>query len=1648
MVTKLEMTNVFANLRRSLEWGRRGISLSTTSAISKSPRTETACGQAGQGRREGGKGSAHQCVTRRRPTDDAEMRRATGRLSAIGVVAVVGGTLLLATPALALSKHTYKESFAGSGSTALTNPDSVAVEEATGDLYVSNTPKSQQQTITVNATGGTFTLTFKGKTTLPLAFDAPASQTVCHEEGPYGECIGNQNTFPGSVEAALEALPGIGKGGVHVHGPGNLGPYTVEFKGSLDGPEQPPIASDASGLTGATHSVQIATTRPAIDAADVEKFTSSGEFLLIIGREVNQTKTEEAAQPGNPGHVTEAEEDLCTASQEAQEGDTCRPGAPGSSPGAFQASFSLVAQFTSAGSHLYLAVDNSCALHRPAPLTGEECTKFDPSAGDLYVADPGDDKVSKFDSEGHLITTWGQRGQIDGTGYRGGSFSLLLGLQGLAVDPADGDLFVAAQAGALLELAPGGAYLAYARPSPQAETNGPGLLVDAAGDPYQFSSEASGGVVAYPPLLPGANSAVFLGHPVVPVRGLLGMALDPYSRDLYIDTGSSVEVYPPTCVVEPCSAAETFGSPSLTAAQGLAVSAATGAVYVANTGAHDVAVFAPQPYSPRPAPSPPAAKAPTEELLTGEVDPAGAGPVSACRFEYTPTNDAQAITLSGATGGTFTLTDKAPEGVEPPSLTTQPLPFDASAHELESALAPLLTQLGRASAEGEGATVSGPPGGPYRVEFTGAANHISGADLSADSSGLTPPAATVTIENQPGGDWATASTAPCEEPSPPAVKAPVSALRPGTAYEFRLRAENASASATSYTEPFTTLPLAPTVGATSAGPVFAEAAQVHTQIDSGGGEDAYHTSYHVEYLTAEQFKQNEEDGEEEFTGATQSPSLDAGSAPNAQEFTSSLSGLQPDTTYHYRLLASNQCEPENRCEAQSAAHTFTTLPLAIPKEDPCQNSHVRQQTGASQLLDCRAYELVSAPHTAGYDVESNLIEGQAPYAGYPYAVAPSGQPRVLYGIHDGGIPGLGEPTNRGTDPYIATRTPQGWVSEYVGIPADATPSTVPFGSPLLEADPGLGALAFGGAGLCSPCFSSGIETGIPLRLAGSEALSQGMAGPLEESSAARSDGYIAQRFSADGAHFVFGSTSRFAEGGNEEAEENVSIYDRDLRTGETHLVSDTPGGEDEPLPCLQGAKKCHSSEHPSKNNPNGIAELAISSDGSHTLLAQKVSEDADHNVYWHLYMNVGDSKHTIDLTPGVLAKFGETPLFKAGVLFDGMSADGSKVFFTTADKLLPEDQNESADLYEAEVSESGATLHLISPGDTASCDPVSNANGPHWNALGAEESCGVLAIGGGGGVASESGAVYFLSPEQLQAGHGIPNQPNLYLAVPGVGPRFIATLEPEDPLVLDSLKEAGTPHTADFQVTPNGEFAAFPSTLPLAGRGEQTAGQTEVYRYDASGERIACASCTFTETPSEGNSSLASDGTSLTEDGRLFFNSDAPLVATDTDEKQDVYEWEEKGAGNCSEATPSYSTATDSCRALISAGTSATASGLLSADASGKDVYFFTRDKLAEEDENGPTVKVYDARTEGGFPYTPPRADCKASDECHGPASSPPPPIEAGSEAGSPTTYEEPAKGCRKGYVKKHGACVKKPSSHKHKKRHKRAAHHKRGGKK
>ena len=274
----------------------------------------------------------------------------------------------------------------------------------------------------------------------------------------------------------------------------------------------------------------------------------------------------------------------------------------------------------------------------------------------------------------------------------------------------------------------------------------------------------------------------------------------------------------------------------------------------------------------------------------------------------------------------------------------------------------------------------------------------------------------------------------------------------------------------------------------------------------------------------------------------------------------------------------------------------------------------------------------------------------------------------------------------------------------------------------------------------------------------------------------------------------------------------------------------------------------------------------------------------------------------------------------------------------------------------------------------------------------------------------------------------------------------------DNPAVVDAVGSPEARHTADFQVAPNGEFAVFTSTLPLTGF--ESAGHEELYRYDAApgSEPLTCVSCDPTGDQPSAGSELAPDGLSLTDDGRVFFTTAEPLVERDADSRKDVYEWEPQGAGPeaavCKETNFTFSKASGGCLDLISTGASAFDSSLLGVSANGTDAYFFTRDKLVPQDENGNTVKIYDARELGGFEYTPPHIPCKASDECHGPSSPQPPPPNISLNTGTSGNETSPTKTkCKAGFVEKHGNCVKKHprKHHKSKKRHgKRSAHNSR----
>ena len=249
-------------------------------------------------------------------------------------------------------------------------------------------------------------------------------------------------------------------------------------------------------------------------------------------------------------------------------------------------------------------------------------------------------------------------------------------------------------------------------------------------------------------------------------------------------------------------------------------------------------------------------------------------------------------------------------------------------------------------------------------------------------------------------------------------------------------------------------------------------------------------------------------------------------------------------------------------------------------------------------------------------------------------------------------------------------------------------------------------------------------------------------------------GVVMKPFSADGSHFIFGSEQQFEPAGNPD-NGNVTIYSRDLKSSTTEVASTDTNGK-------------------ALADGSNVAELDVSNNGQRVVIGDLVHTDSAGNHYYHLYMHVAGNPDSIDLTPG-------SP---DGALYDGMSSDGTKVYFTTADVPAgASDGDTSADIYRADVTNSDATLTRVSTGtggtgDTDSCNPAANTIRTHWNTVGPDPNCDAVAVGGGGGVASGDGSIYFLSPELLDGGsNGVPNAPNLYVARPGSAPHFIRTLE-------------------------------------------------------------------------------------------------------------------------------------------------------------------------------------------------------------------------------------------------------------------------------
>lgn len=323
--------------------------------------------------------------------------------------------------------------------------------------------------------------------------------------------------------------------------------------------------------------------------------------------------------------------------------------------------------------------------------------------------------------------------------------------------------------------------------------------------------------------------------------------------------------------------------------------------------------------------------------------------------------------------------------------------------------------------------------------------------------------------------------------------------------------------------------------------------------------------------------------------------------------------------------------------------------------------------------------------------------------------------------------------------------------------------------------------------------------------------------------------------------------------------------------------------------------------------------------------------------------------------------------------------------------------------------------------------------------------------------------------EAAQAG-----EPNLYLYEAGQSCGageldFVAGLAKDDTLENDDQLSPVDiePFQRRSRVSGDGLHAAFVSRAQPTGYDNTDVvggvAAAEVYLYDAAEGELRCASCNPSGgRPRGGNVRTVLEPTwvaaqipgwatqwhpsrVLSEDGnRLFFESFEGLVPRDTNGRKDVYEWQEAHSrAECEEAgAERYVASSEGCLSLISSGTSAGDSDFIDASASGSDVFFHTATSLVGVDYG--LIDIYDARVNGGFPEpqgTPPGCEGEA---CQGTPEAPndPTPASESFQGAGNVSEEAPVtrKPCAKGKVRRHGKCVAK----KHRKAARRAKHKRR----
>ena len=834
--------------------------------------------------------------------------------------------------------------------------------------------------------------------------------------------------------------------------------------------------------------------------------------------------------------------------------------------------------------------------------------------------------------------------------------------------------------------------------------------------------------------------------------------------------------------------------------------------------------------------------------------------------------------------------------------------------------------------------------------------------------------------------------------SPTEVHAGPAGLSGGSSYHFRLRVVNEEkASLSSEDNGFETLKLAK-IEAVRAEALSASSAELTAQVDPEGVSG---TSCELEWGTSSAYG---------TTLPCEPPTL-GGTSPVAVSV--QLSGLAPNTTYHYRFVVTD----DNGTERSQPDHTFILLPTRIAQS--CANEALREVNNSLGLADCRAYELITPAQKNG------ALIGALLFNAIPPAIADDGGDVIAPSIQCfAGSPScVGSRLTEG-EPFEFARASTGWQARSLALPAEAFET-----SSAWRFNANTGAVLFsapttpGGQDDWYTRATDGATSDRGALWEGGLTLHTLRALEPEPTEANADLSHILYEMQEPGWAF---------KAGNGEEGTGASLYEYPGGAGSPQLVgvSGGQGSHDLIGACGESiaGKEILGKNYGSLSEDGRTAYFQVGS-CSHGTGTNAGDEVPATEVFARIDGESPSARTVAISQPGQLGQANPActsaecltntsdPHRFRDAEFEGASGDSKQAYFTSTQQLTDEASQDPAGTDSAvrgcahATGAGGCNLYMF---EDPQQEPLS---GTHLVDVSAGDSSGLgPEVQGMLAISSDGTHAYFVAEGVLSEAPNAAGQraaegsENLYLYErdaqnPQGHTAFIARLSRSD--------EQEWLHGIGFaNVSPDGRYLVFESRRGLT-PDARPEGAAQVYRYDAQSgslSRISFGERGFNDDGNAGGEGadasivraskailervlpIRPDPTMADDGSRVFFQSPVALTpealnevsAGDADLAQNVYEWEAPGLGSCDASE------TRGCVSLVSDGKDVSersmllegAVELLGADRNGVNVFFATTDRIVPGDTDTQR-DYYDARIDGGFPAPSVPQPCADAESCH-----------------------------------------------------------------